>query len=56
MIALDRRTLLGLAPLALAGWAKDNPYFGDTQPPLRQEVASSPTPFCCRWSALLKVN
>ena len=43
MSALDRRTLLGLGPIALAGCAKDNPYFGNTQPPPRQQLACAIT-------------
>ena len=43
MSALDRRTLLGLGPIALAGCGEDNPYFGNTQPPPRQQLACAIT-------------
>ena len=43
MSTLDRRTLLGFGPIALAGCAKDSPYFGDTQPPSRQQLACAIT-------------
>lgn len=38
MKQLDRRTVLGFGSFALAGCATDGPYFGNTQPPSRQEL------------------
>jgi ABC-type oligopeptide transport system substrate-binding subunit len=38
MRGLDRRTLLGLAPLTFASCARESPYFGNTMPPARQEL------------------
>ena len=38
MRQLDRRTVLGFGSLAMAGCANDAAYFGNTQPPSRQEL------------------
>lgn len=38
MRPLDRRTFLSLGSLTLAGCASESPYFGNTQPPSRQEL------------------
>jgi ABC-type oligopeptide transport system substrate-binding subunit len=40
---VDRRTLLALAPTALASCVKETPYFGNTQPPSRQELTCAIT-------------
>src|SRR6476620_198304 len=41
--AFDRRTLLGLGPMALIGCGQENPYFGNTQPPSRQQLSCAIT-------------
>src|SRR4051794_4093355 len=43
MSALNRRTVLGLGLMALIGCARDAEYFGNTQPPSRQQLACAIT-------------
>src|SRR5262249_1844721 len=38
MRGLDRRTFLGLGSLTFAGCTKESPYFGNTQPPVSQQL------------------
>ena len=38
MTRFDRRTLLGLGPLTLAGCSSQSPYFGRTNPPVREQL------------------
>ena len=47
MKPIDRRTVLSLAPAAFASCGEESPYFGNTQPPSRQQLTyalSVPSP------------